>query len=140
LGETVTALGVVPAVKGDPATGVNSPVVLLTVNADTLFAPPSLVTYTNELLADTVIADGAVTPEKGEPIMVVSAPLVAIMYPNTLLDPLFATYAIRELIPPPFPNPPSPPPLSVHPPRNSSTGKVSHDDIRVFMWCPLVCP
>lgn len=40
LGETVTALGVVPATKGDPATGVNAPVVLLTVNADTLFAPP----------------------------------------------------------------------------------------------------
>ena len=44
--------------------------------------------------------------------MVVSAPVVAIMYPDTLLDPLFATYAIRELIPPPFPNPPSPPPPS----------------------------
>lgn len=70
--------------------------------------------------------------------MVVSAPVVAIMYPDTLLDPLFATYAIRELSPPPFPNPPSPPP-PLGQPVNSRSGKASHDDIRVFMWFPFVC-
>jgi hypothetical protein len=71
--------------------------------------------------------------------MVVSAPFVAIMYPYTLLDPLFATYAIRELIPPPFPNPPSPPPPLGQPASNGNTGNIIiHDDIRVFMWCPLI--
>ena len=70
--------------------------------------------------------------------MVVSAPFVAIMYPNTLLDPLFATYAILELIPPPFPNPPSPPPPSGHPLKSIAIGSASHDGTRIFMWCPLV--
>jgi hypothetical protein len=40
LEETVTALGLLPAAKGEFATSVSSAVVLLTVNAETLFAPP----------------------------------------------------------------------------------------------------
>jgi hypothetical protein len=79
---------------------------------------------------------GAVTPEKGEPVMAFNAPVdVLMVYPETLLDPLFATYATD----PPLPsNPPSPPPPSGHPVKSSITGTANLDNDRVFISCPLL--
>ena len=79
--------GVVPALKGDPATAARTPVELLMVNADTLLDPP-FATYRNDPLGETVTPAGLVPAEKGDPATAVKAPVVLlIVKAETLLDP-----------------------------------------------------
>ena len=88
-GDTVTALGVMPADEyGDTATDVNAPVDVFIVKACT---PLLAVTYAKDPLGDTASEVGAAGGANETVPAATNAPVPLIVYVDTLLDPELAT-------------------------------------------------
>src|SRR5882762_3240721 len=93
-GCTATALGVFPASKGEPDTGVRAPLVELITYAETVpwFSVFALATYAKWPVGSTATLKGCVPAEKGEPGMGVRAPVKALMvYADMLSELMFVT-------------------------------------------------
>jgi hypothetical protein len=87
LGDTVTALGVVPTANGDPVTAVSAPVVLFAVYPERLL-PPEFVTYTNDPFGETATELGLAPAANGAPVAPVNTPVAVLkVYAETLLVP-----------------------------------------------------
>src|SRR2546427_7503297 len=88
---TATAIGAVPAEKGEPLTCVKTPVLAFILYADTLFER-KFATKTQVPVWSTVTPAGAFPASQGEPAICVSTPVVASRrYPETVLSVQFAT-------------------------------------------------
>jgi hypothetical protein len=90
-GATAMLLGLLPAVKGEPATGVSAPLVVLMVKTETLAEPP-LATFRNLPEGSTATARVPLPAAKGEPVTRVRAPLAALMVKALTEPPPVATY------------------------------------------------